>query len=64
MGITSFFHLLKAEQIKKADLDHIFELATKYQTANREDILRDSNLHTKILATLFLILMKRATTQL
>lgn len=53
MGITSFFHLLKAEQITKADLDHIFELATKYQTSDREDILRESNLHTKILATLF-----------
>ena len=53
MGIISFFHLLKAEQIKKADLDHIFELANKYQTTNREDVLRDSGLHSKVLATLF-----------
>ena len=53
MGIASFFHLLKAEQITKNDLDRIFELATKYQTSNPEDVLRDSNLHTKILATLF-----------
>ena len=53
METISFFHLLKAEQIKKTDLDHIFKLAAKYQTTDREDVLRDSNLHSKVLATLF-----------
>lgn len=53
MNTISFFHLLKAEQIKKLDLDNIFKLAAYYQTASREEVLENSKLHTKILATLF-----------